>query len=273
MLRKRDKKGQITIFVIIAIVIVAGVVTIFTVNKDARNFVSETFLGKDENIVLVEDHINFCLKEALDRSLFYNGLQGGYFITPDSSLYFEDENLSLSRYIPYYLDKGKKILTKEQLSEELGFSIKNNFQECLDLENQAGLEDIDLEYNLDRVEVKNTLNADKIKTEINFPMSINIEDKQILLERFNTEKETNYLLLYVLAIELTDIQIEHENNICLSCISTLAKDNSLNIDNKEAKGINENEYVVVYTLNKYNKNKENEAFSFAHKFYRGENEN
>jgi len=266
-----EKRGQVTVFVIIAIVLVAGVIAVFTLNDGVRDFLSETFMGKDEKAIIIENYVNFCLEEALDKALFYNGLQGGYFITPDNSIYYESENLTLSRNIPYYLDKSKKILTEEDLSDQLSLSVRNNFEECLDFDSLNEINS-NLSYNVESISLKSILNIDQVKIELNFPVSINLGEKQILLREFNVEKETNYLLLYFLSIELTDIQLEYENAICLSCISTLAEENDLNIGNNEAKGVNESEYVIVYQLNKNNNDKV-EIFSFAHKFYRSENEN
>ena len=81
---KKSKKAQVTIFIIIAIVIVAGIILVLSVNSNARHFILSIFSGKDDRVIQVNDYITNCLKDSTDNALFYNGLQGGYFTTPDS---------------------------------------------------------------------------------------------------------------------------------------------------------------------------------------------
>ena len=263
---KKSKKAQVTIFIIIAIVIVAGIILVLSVNSNARHFILSIFSGKDDRVIQVNDNITNCLKDSTDNALFYNGLQGGYFTTPDKSVFYRTDNLSLSRYIPYYLDKNKIIPNKEQLEKELNDAITNNIKDCLNLNNLQI--DTNLTYNIDNLNVKTSLTKDVVNSLLYFPVYLDIGNKKILLDNYDFQEKTNYLLLHNVSVQLTEIQLENEDSICLSCISDIAKKNNLNISNQDAEGIVNNSRIIIYNLIKENSDKKTEFFSFAHKFYK-----
>src|SRR3989344_3107805 len=108
------KRGQVTIFVVVAVVIVALVgISYVVVNNKEKG--SDTNLSPEAQVF--KTYMDGCLKDVLRDSIVHIGLQGGYFSPPDS----EDRALDFfGEVVPYYLyEKENLIISEKRLVSEL----------------------------------------------------------------------------------------------------------------------------------------------------------
>jgi hypothetical protein len=207
----KNKLGQVTIFVIIAIVLVALVAVYFLVfNKSA----SLPFEGSDEIHSFVQD----CIEGIGEESIYSIGRSGGYFFSPLEST---------SSGIPYYYFEGKDLMPSiEEIEEEISkdFNLKlslctNNFEDFGEFE---------IETNEIFSEVK--IESEKVFIDVVYPIRIMKGEEEIILRGFGvSDFSVSFLEIYNSVQEIVgDFEISSE--LCLSCLTEIALKKDLKID-------------------------------------------
>lgn len=135
----KDKRGQVTIFVILGIVIVALVVLLLAF-KDEVIPKPATIENLDSTMKDIDKHVKECMSEAAEDPIKRIGMQGGYLATPENS-YRRWNDYTVS-YLCYNLPATElcqnRMLTREKMEEQLAAAIKENMGKCLDIEGAAG---------------------------------------------------------------------------------------------------------------------------------------
>ncbi len=130
----KNKRAQVTIFIIIAIVIVAGIIFYFTIGFDFAKSVPA-------DLQPVYDYYLECVKATTRESISIMGEQGGYLEIPDfepGSAYspFSSQLDFLGRAVPYWMYvSGNNILreqvpTKTLMEEQLARDISEKSDLC-----------------------------------------------------------------------------------------------------------------------------------------------
>ncbi|MCK5321141.1 hypothetical protein KAJ38_01050 [Candidatus Pacearchaeota archaeon] len=128
------KKGQVTIFIIVAIVVVAAVLGYFALQS---SFVESI----PEDIRPVYDYYLSCVEDAVDRGAGILGSRGGYINVPDfeaGSLFMpQSSQLSfMGLAVPYWMYvSGNNILreqvpSKAEMEEQLGNYVAKEIMKC-----------------------------------------------------------------------------------------------------------------------------------------------
>ena len=246
------KGGQITIFIIIAIVIVA-VVILFFVFSDIRiktflNLASqeEIFLGQQSEIV--SSIVDQCLFDSIQTTSYINAFNGGYFFPSGTQG-------------DYFINNIINYPSKKELENQFSLGIKNLLQSCL---NFSYLQS-NVEYTFKNEEVKITFYEDYLEASLSLPITISINDSYIRLKSFTSKVPTDYFQFYSLAVELTDEQSKHPNEVCITCMGALSESKDIFVSGEEM--VNEENYLILYTLSKVDEqNQTTMMYSFLHKF-------
>ncbi|MEM3113302.1 MAG: hypothetical protein QXI33_02650, partial [Candidatus Pacearchaeota archaeon] len=126
---------------------------------------------------------------------------------------------------------------------------------------------IDLDVSNFRADVK-ILN-DRVNVKTYFKVNINFNKRKYELKKFESEIKTNYLALYRLANNITEIQRQSGNEICLTCIAEVLRENNARLYNEEFYENNRTSYTLIYNIFKESPLEgKTEVFSFAHKSYK-----
>jgi len=257
-----NKRGQVVIFVIIAIVVIAGIVA-YILTRD-----SKVISLKDSSFEVekVQTEVRTCVEDSLNDAINLNGQSGGYFF-PDKDFVLVSfpESASNRIAVPYYLiGETVEFPNKLALEEELSRGVNSQIVSCLELvkEDSSLLESFD--YSEDKIEVKSYIFNDKIKFNIKIPLVLKNNQSFLLFNNINLEKSSNYFKLYNLAVNLTEEQALHPSDFCITCTEDLANFYNISISTKELD--KDNNYVILYYLTKEN-SEDNlvEYFSFSHK--------
>jgi hypothetical protein len=209
-----NKKSQVTIFVIIAIVLVFLVVGAFFL-------FNSKLLNKSASSPEVSDVYSFvkdCIQSSGDYSISEISEKGGYFFTP---------SLSTNEGVPYYFfNNHSYIPSKEKIESELSKQIRTSISLCTN-----DFEDFkNAEISPSNISVVSSLNEDSVISEVDYPLSIKRNNKTFLLNDFGEfEFSTNLNKLYGSANEVV-YSFEKENSFCLSCIKDIAIKNNVKID-------------------------------------------
>ncbi len=205
------KRGQVTIFIIIAIIIVASTILFFIFRGKLGILESQ---ANDPTYLFIES----CIEDTGKDAIYFISRNGGYFFSPAAST---------SEGIPYYYYNGKNYMPSiERIEEEISSYIEGTLSYCTE-------EFVDFpEFNITegKIKAKTTIKDEKIILEIEYPVTIKKGKTTIRLKNFRdiiilARVGTIYDSIKEMMQEQTD-----EGKICLSCISTIANREGFTVD-------------------------------------------
>jgi hypothetical protein len=123
-----NKRGQITIFIILAVVVISGVILFFVL----RNDINLPGVGGDDE-PNPSGFLSNCVQEKIDEGVNLIMKQGGY-ISPQLSREWEGEDISYLCYSSgYYVPCiSQEPLLMQRLKNELKDYIKKDMKDCFD---------------------------------------------------------------------------------------------------------------------------------------------
>jgi len=205
-----NKRGQISIFVIFAIIIIAMLIIYFSV-KD--NLVNKKIINPE--IEQIYNYVDNCLEKTAEDSIYIIGQNGGYFN------YAEKSN---EVGIPYYLyDEENLMPSKERVEKEIEeyvnemiFFCTKNFADFPDYEIRAG-----------KIKSKIDIKEDEAFFNLNYPLSIKKGENNFVIDNFNKKVNSRLGVIYKTAEAIMEEQILDKKNICINCIGDIAYDNNV----------------------------------------------
>ncbi len=227
-----EKKGQVTIFIIIAILLVSAVLVFFL-------FKDRLGVGGSRNNDPVYLFVENCVEETGEDAIYYIIQNGGYLIPPPASTlggipyyYYRDRN-----YLPTLNDIGKEI--SAYVEESLSYCT-NGFVDFPDLNITEG-----------DIEVRTTIEDEEIIFDVEYPVKI---EKGKDVTRFEDFKGIKVVVrvgsLYNSIEEMVQGQMGEER-ICLSCMSELADEEGFTVGM-----VNTEEGIVFTVRDEYSKIKD-----------------
>lgn len=123
------KRGQITIFIILGILVFGVIITAIYLNSEKTKASMET---KEDLIDLglpngaIKSYVESCIKNTAKEGILENGRKGGYFLPPPPSTTDFYEN------VPYFLENGTVLFPSNQvLAEEIASHVDALLVLCL----------------------------------------------------------------------------------------------------------------------------------------------
>ena len=205
------KRGQVTVFIIFAIIIVSLIIIFFIAKPDILN-IQEYFI--DSEVKQARSFVGDCIESTTQEAIYNIGQTGGYFIS---------SNLSTENNIAYYrIGKEIYIPSKEQIKKELEdytnqmlFFCTKNFIDFPNLKVEQG----EIKTN---VEIK----AKTVLFKINYPLSISKEERTSTFEKFETEVSVRLNTIYDSIYKIINEYMDEER-LCISCIDELLTEKDL----------------------------------------------
>jgi len=160
------KRGQITLFVIIGIVIVSGVLIGVVYKDKVSDFLGDLEIIKGRVPIeakSVQDFVTGCIEVVSKEGLDIIGSQGGYYELPGDTIARGSANIFSNKleyirgfetaYWFYQKDNEIDVMeipSIETVEKELGKYVKENLMECVDF---SEFEDFGIRYNFNGVDV------------------------------------------------------------------------------------------------------------------------
>lgn len=240
-----QKKGQVTIFIIVAVVLVVGVIGFFILRGGIS--VENQLPPEAENVkVFVDD----CLKTSTEEIIYYIGQGGGYFLSP--------EIVTESGFTYYYYDNKNYMPTKEFIEEEIALFSALNTLVCLN--NFSDFKDIRIDKGELDSEAK--ISDNKVVVEVTYPLRITKGESSTEIKDFDTVVEVPLGLFYDSAYKLFGENEDYEY-ICLSCILEEAIEKDFYVNTFDE---GENTKVFIFSDKKTIVNNETFEFIFANEY-------
>ena len=258
------KKGQITVFVIIGVVIVI-LIGAFLYNVNKRNKVQfEREIG-DVSLELyaeqIQEYVEQCLYDELRNLLFHRlSLQGGY-IDPES------ENIKWSRSgfikIPYWFHNGEDISPElDYIEKQVSQHVQTNIDNCTDFSAMESLRKVSITV-FDEINVNTTINNHSVLVQINYPVSLEIEDNKNTIESFNVNIKTPLGRNFNIAKQLLQQAIDSNVNIgefnVAGVGNTTRTTSQINI-------VPVNKMIVLFDYSTFSDPKYDRTFVFQYKY-------
>src|SRR3989338_8685740 len=181
------KRGQITLFVILGIVIIGLLAAAYYLRSSFVKTTAEKTVFQESELtnqeIEIKNIIEDCLSEIGEEAILYTSARGGYYEPPG-----EIEPLN-NVAIPYYLFKDKEeVPTIETLQEQIALYIDNNIKDCV-MENSPEVEIVQ------EPTTTAILNDEELSLETEMPVSIGtVSERRITF--YSAEIKTRYRQVY-----------------------------------------------------------------------------
>ena len=221
------KRGQVTLFIIIAIFIVV-VVLLLIQFKPWKTINLSSNQNTQSDLAVIKKQIETKLYETTIDSLYIVSLRGGYYNMTNPVLEYQN-------YL-FKLYNSTNFPSKETVANDMSKYIENN------LKNKLNLSQFESEgYSFDMSDLKaNVVLGNTITANVTFPITIKKGDQVVQLKDFSTSLNFNFSYLYpIIQQTYNDVQggIDLTKNYSYKGVDV--KIDTLNI----------NDYVVVIAMN------------------------
>jgi hypothetical protein len=251
------KKGQITIFVIVGIIILFIVFGFLFMLGSFQKGELET---KEEKMIdsiqlgeYVQTYTQTCLEDVAKESIIYLAAHGGYEYGSNFSIGYSGENR------PYYFYLNETFVP-EVIDLKKAFSdyVNKELIYCM-----AILYEVEKGYNLTfpSPNVKVDIMEGKIDFQVDFNLIVEEGDVKKEFNVFETTIPTSFLTLYQVAENLSLEQVVHPEVIITSNLIDLAEEYGLQIDT-----ITISDDDVIYLLKDENNKIEGESLEYVFAF-------
>ncbi len=245
-MKRGKRKGQITIFIIVAILLVAVIASFFLIQN---NIFSSG--GAKENI---PDYVDGCLQDSLMEAIYFNALQGGYFVAiPDLySLSPKHAVAYENLYIPVYWNLGNpEVPSLEDLQDQINLAVGFRMEDCL--KNFTNFKKQGYEIKTDGIQNIEVITTEKeTKVILDFPIFVTKADETNEYKEFSKSTDFNLVEKYEIVKKAIELQKLTPNDIPIVQFSELAFDKGFKFETID---LGDNTFLHSFTFtsekNKY----------------------
>ncbi|VVB78954.1 Uncharacterised protein [uncultured archaeon] len=277
------KRSQVTIFVILGILIVAGLATFLTF-RSTNNKVIISGTNIDPDIKPINNFVTECVRTVGNDAIYQIGKTGGFVVPPEPKMNFDeisDEGLAFYLYDKGYrindssssivpslpgpatpteelIEKENLMPSKENMEDELSKYMDSFIYFCInDFKNFP-------DFNVTSGEARTTavIENGKVSFLVNYPLQISKGEKTYSIRDFEAVIPVRLNEIHSLITELMTKQMEKQDAICMSCLTNLSNKYDMKI-----KMTNSKEGIVFGILDEKSKIKNADyLFYFANKY-------
>tara|TARA_Y100000310_G_scaffold33377_1_gene31568 strand:- start:66 stop:809 length:744 start_codon:yes stop_codon:yes gene_type:complete len=239
-----QKRGQVTIFIIIAIIIVALIVLFFVLKTQTKLLDKENINPINENQKIeINQKIENCLESNLIDGTRLIGLQGGYVSLPETHIKTESTSIAYG----YYLN-SKTLPSKSEIESEISNYVTLTLPLCLNFEDFP-----DLNINARSPESITTIKENSVLINTFIPLTISKGNEIIIL---NGEYESEIQIPLGKIYKTVEEIIEKESQ------STLIEIGYLSELNYDIRILTHNENTQIYSIKDDNSKIEDIPYTF-----------
>jgi len=242
------KRGQVTIFVIVAVVVI-GLILIFFLIKSSNDENREEIVSPE--IRPIYDFVKNCIEEVGEQAIDYISLTGGYYRPPD---YFINEGVAI------YLYNGENYMpSKDRVEEEISNYINERLSLCI-----RNFEDFeDFKVSQERINTTTKIIPNKVIFEILYLLSITKGEETFYINNFEIEVSGRLGVVYDVVYNYMQEQMDDPKSICISCLYNLSVENDLYVDIYDY----DNETVIFRVIDENSTvNNQDLTFNFVNKY-------
>lgn len=250
---KRDK-AQVTIFVIVAVLIVAIVALFFFAVPRSPTTNSNEITGTESLTPFVEE----CLKQVSEDAILSTGFNGGYYNLPEKINSYYYPSVAFLLY-----DQKNLVPSKEKVESEISDYVKENIDVCFDDFSNFKVKGFSVEEGAK--EITTSIKENSVAVSAKIPLTISKEDSKELFSDFNSEvKPVRLIKILALINSIVEEQKKDDSSVCMSCLVDKEEESGMDIEFFETEDKNEFVYTVTDTYSNFSG--ESYQFNFAAKY-------
>jgi len=219
-----DKRGQLTIFIIVGVVIVVGIVAFFIYQGGSEDrYFSQPDVS--EGVSEIEEYLGGCFDYVSEVSMHNVMMQGGYYDRPSRVEAFDEDNAT---FLPYYYYEGEENMPSiETIEAELAKSMDEMAPGCVDI---AEFTNFDVSYS--RVETSVDIRDEEVVFTVDMPIKLEKEGHVMIIDMKNRPVSVPSRLKgmhNVAQYYVTDVS-QGDASYCVNCLGDLAIANGVSVD-------------------------------------------
>jgi len=203
------KKGQLTIFIIIAILVISLVSVFFIILKTPGD-------SEGINAAVIKNFVDECVEETAEDVIYQIGQGGGHYFPPEFST---DSGIAY-----YWYHKKNYMPSKEELEEEISYYISKKLFFCT--KNFVDFSEFEIMQR--EIRAKTEIKDEKVVLNVKYPLSISKGKSTTVVENFEIIIPIRLEILYNSVSEFTNEGVEE--GICLSCLYDISERDDLFVD-------------------------------------------
>jgi hypothetical protein len=187
----QKKRGQLTLFIILGIVIIFAISLIFILTKSNLQDSLFTSSSSKAQVSLIENDLKDCFEQRVLSAIWSAGLNVGYVESPRGD--FKETSLGIIYY--GLKDQKDQILSKEEIEKEIKAYIDSSIPFCLNIDDE-------LEPKFEELDSLVSIKQDFVEVKLEIPF---------YLEELNSKTKSNQRYKTTVPIRLGKIvDLSHE---------------------------------------------------------------
>ncbi|MEI6731700.1 MAG: hypothetical protein WCK90_03390 [archaeon] len=230
------KKGQVSIFVIVAIVIVAVILGIYFLQG---NLSQQSDKNLSPEAQQVKGYVDECLKTTLTEGIITIGEQGGYNTLPEKS------NTFFFFAKPYYFSgKQASVPGKDVLEKEITAYIQDNVDACLENFSYFDGKGMKISKGTNKAIVK--INGLVVSAQLTSSVNIDAGGSASSVKDFSASvSPVRFDTLLAASNDIASSETKDPRTMCLSCIKLTASTHGINVEILDTNDRNEYIFQLV----------------------------
>lgn len=219
-----QKRGQLTLFVIIAIIVVATIIAYFTLRNQPEQNLNANFLtgkGISSELETIRTNIFDCIDITTEEALLITSLQGGNIEKPER--YFD---LQVGFYSFYYYEGEYYAPNQNQIEETISDYINTNLMSCINAK------DYPQKIELSPIKTTTQIKDKEVIFQIDTKLTLSKNTTTNIIEL--KEKEFTQISKIKGMIEIAQYLTEYHKTdpkyYCINCIGLMAYERGLDVD-------------------------------------------
>lgn len=215
------RRGQVTIFIVLGIIIVAIIGTTIYYKDDIINSLKKQGILKQTNlpdeVQKIYDYTESCVAQTTIDGANILGSQGGYITMPINSIPITQDNPFSNKLIvlssadmetPYWFYQTSNGLFKSQIptiddmESQLNVYVKENIRKCL--LNLTSFDEAEITYSI--VDVKTEINDESLLVDAYIPMNVIYKEDEFTFNQFKLQLDIPLGNLYKISKEIIDLE-------------------------------------------------------------------
>lgn len=240
------RKGQISFFVILGLVLVSIIIGMVLYREEVYSKLGEVGIVKEAalppQVENIKDETRACLQYFGEDAIVLLGLHGGYLKLDPRIQYskaftgaFSDMGYEGTAYL--YYEGQKKVPSLKTIEQGIINYIKENIKEC-----QKEYTGFKIDYDT-RYSPKVEIQEEKVSFDIAWYVTVTKDEKEYKIRNFKFDTPVALGKMYNIVNEIIDMQVELKSDgVCLSCLADIGAENQVKI---ESQGIAEDTFYVI----------------------------
>jgi hypothetical protein len=216
------KRGQVTVFIIVGMVILLAVSLMFLFNSILEGDSVETDSVESQGAAFVGNavqmYVESCIEQVGDDAITFVAEHGGYYDLPQFS--YKD--------LPYYLYENRNtIISKNELQHQLSNYMSDEFFFCI-----QNFDVFESEYDIEQGDVttETTVSKEHVVFDVTFPLVVNQGAITREMTSFSRSLRSQIGTVHSLITDFMQHQEDDPETLCLGCLKDIVEPHDMRVE-------------------------------------------